>query len=85
MAEGERLTHVGFDESQEELVLITSTLVNLQDYVQHTIGIEVETSCQERTVGKMKKKKKNITAEQMTNTWLMRLFKRGSYTRFYTH
>lgn len=58
MAEGERLTHVGFDESQEELVLITSTLVNLQDYVQHTIGIEVETSCQERTVGKMKKKKK---------------------------
>lgn len=46
MAKRERLTHVGLNQRQEELVLVSSALVHLQDYVQHAIWVQVETSLQ---------------------------------------
>lgn len=39
VAEGERLTHVGLDERQKELILVWTILVYLQNYVQHAIGV----------------------------------------------
>lgn len=39
VTQGERFTHVGLDEGQEEFILVRSTLVHLQDYVQNTIRV----------------------------------------------
>lgn len=44
VAEGERLTHVRLDERQEEVILVRSTLIHLQDDVQNPVRIQVETS-----------------------------------------
>lgn len=44
VAKCERFTHVRLDERQEELILVRSTLINLQDYVQNTIWVQVKTS-----------------------------------------
>lgn len=48
VAKRERFTHVGLNQRQEELVLISSALVHLQDYVQHTVWVQVETSCRQK-------------------------------------
>lgn len=48
MAKCERFTHVGLNQRQEELVLVSSALVHLQDYVQHAIWVQVETSCRQK-------------------------------------
>ena len=48
VAKSEWLTHVGLDERQEELILVRSTLVHLQDDVQNTIRVQVETSCRQK-------------------------------------
>lgn len=45
VAEGERLTHVRLDEREEELILVRSTLIHLQDDVQNPVWIQVETAC----------------------------------------
>lgn len=47
VAKGEWLTHVGLDERQEKLILVRSALIHLQDYVQNTVRIQVETSCRQ--------------------------------------
>lgn len=44
VAKRERLTHVRFNQRQKEFVLIRPALVHLQDYVQHTVWVQVETS-----------------------------------------
>lgn len=48
VAEGERLTHVRLDEREEEVILVGSTLIHLQDDVQNPVRIQVETSCAHR-------------------------------------
>lgn len=72
MAKGERLTHVGLDERQKEFILIRSTLVHLQDYVQNTIRIQVETSCREKKmkqeIGNKQTKKTKTNQKIVSNT-----------------
>lgn len=57
VAQGLVLTHVWLDQRDEELVLVWTALVHFQNYVQHTVWVQVETSC---TGGEKKKKKKHI-------------------------
>ena len=45
VAEGERFTHVGLDEGEEEVVLVRAPLIHFQDDVQHAVGVQVETAC----------------------------------------
>lgn len=44
VAEGLVLAHVGLDKRDEELIVIRATLVHLQDDVQHTVWVQIETS-----------------------------------------
>lgn len=48
VAKCERFTHVGLNQREEELVLISSALIHLQDYVQHAVWVQVETSCRQK-------------------------------------
>ena len=48
VAEGERFTHVGLDEGEEEVVLVRAALIHLQDDVQHAVRVQVETACGEK-------------------------------------
>lgn len=56
MAKCERFAHVGFNQRQKELVLIRSALINLQDYVQHTVWVQVETPWKQNEQTNMNKK-----------------------------
>lgn len=48
VAKRERFAHVGLNQRQEKFVLISSALVHLQDYVQHAVWVQVETSCRQK-------------------------------------
>lgn len=45
VAQGLVLTHVRLDQRDEELVLVWTALVHFQNDVQHTVRVQVETSC----------------------------------------
>lgn len=49
VAQGLVLAHVGLYERNEELVLVWTTFVHLQNDVQHSVRVQVEASCTENT------------------------------------
>lgn len=72
VAKRERFTHVGLNQRQEELVLISSALVHLQDYVQHAVWVQVETSCRQKEQANRSRWIKTIfTASAHTRTELL--------------
>lgn len=73
VAEGEWLTHVGFDERQKELILVRSTLIHLQDDIQNPVWIQVKTSYRQKSKRNEQpgKQTNNQTAEEWGNTVLV--------------
>lgn len=44
VAQGLMLAHVGLDERNEKLILVRATFIHLQNDVQHTVWVQIETS-----------------------------------------
>lgn len=45
VAQGLVLAHVGLNQRYEELILVRTAFIHLQNDVQHTVWVQVEASC----------------------------------------